>query len=315
MDDQIIHEAISNLKQLASELQRTPTRKEYRERFSRAYRAIERVGGYSILVRMAGLDPIKESSKKPTNEIFRRSIVDQLSTFSPSPRQEKIAHEKTIFIPDTHFPFHSRQSFDRLYEFIDKHKPKRVIQLGDLYDMFAFSKFSKSMLLFNPKEEMELGRSEAVAMWEKIKSIVPDAEKIQIVGNHDIRPIKSVLDSFPALEHVVEKHVVELMTFDGVKTIPSAREEYFFDDVQVIHGHFSGMGKHRDYAQMNTVIGHQHVGHVTYRNLKGKIIWELGCGLLGDPESKAFSYTPQRTLNWHLGFGWLDEYGPRFIAL
>ena len=310
------HELVSAVKTLALELGKTPTKSEFVASLKGGQYKIDKFGGYVTLLRAAGLDTYEDRrAKKLDNSIFERSLPEVLSAYEPRNREEKIRYGKTLFIPDTHFPFHSKRVLDAIYEFILKHQPERVIQLGDLYDLYAYSRFPKSMNVYKPQEESDLARKEAESMWKEISSLVPTAKKIQITGNHDIRPLKSVLSAAPGLEHMIEKYMVELMTFPGVELISDPREAFKFDDVQVIHGYTSGMGKHRDYFQMNTVIGHQHVGHVTYRNLNGKVIWELGCGLAGDPESKAFTYTPNKINNWQQGFGFLDEYGPRFISV
>ena len=84
-------------------------------------------------------------------------------------------------------------------------------------------------------------------------------------------------------------------------------------EVAVIHGYKSQIGQHRDALMYNVVAGHLHRGGVAFRSIRGRTLWELNCGLAGDPESKGLSYTPSRITDWTLGWGFLDLYGPRFI--
>jgi len=311
------HDLISKVKSLYADLGRIPTRREFESRVAGGNYQVTKLfhGSYDALLRAAGFETHDErrSAKPLGNEIFQKDISDAVIVHNE--RAIAPVYSPTVFIPDVHFPFAHAPSLERLYAFIEEFRPSRVIQLGDLYDMFAWSKFPKSMNVYMPKEEQELARSHAEAMWTKIRSLVPDAECVQMVGNHDIRPLRAVLAGLPSLEHVVEKYLYDLMTFDGVKTIVDSREEFIFEGVQVIHGYAQGMGKHRDHAMRNTVLGHQHKLHITFKSVGGASLWEMCCGHLGDAQSKAFSYTPQKTVDWHLGFGYLDKHGPRLIPL
>jgi hypothetical protein len=106
------------------------------------------------------------------------------------------------------------------------------------------------------------------------------------------------------------------MTFEGVKTLHDPREELKLPgNVDVIHGYLGRLGDHRNYTLTNVVHGHTHTGGVVFRQVAGRVLWELDCGLAGDMESKALSYTPQKSTKHTLGWGFLDEYGPRFIPL
>jgi hypothetical protein len=136
---------------------------------------------------------------------------------------------------------------------------------------------------------------------------------VQLKGNHDERPVKRTLERQPETEHIIRRHVNNLMTFDGVKLIEDVRQEYIVDGIEFIHGHRSKIGDHRDFALMNAVCGHLHRGGVSYRRIRGQTLWELNAGLVGDPESKALAYTPQKIYDMTPGFGYIWEHGPQFI--
>lgn len=315
------HELVAALKQLALELGRVPNRAEF-EAYGKGfkYQLGKHFGNnYTTFLQAAGLPTYDarrgKGGRKLDNSIFERDIAEQLENYQPKDSKQFQGYKRTLFIPDTHFPFASRRVLDAIYAWAEEHKPERVIQLGDLYDLYSHSKFPRSQNLIAPKDEERTGREQAEEMWKRIRSIVPAAECVQIVGNHDLRPLKQTLAHLPSLEHVIEKYLHELMTFEGVTLISDARQEYEFDDVQVFHGYRSGLGAHITHTLTNTVHGHDHKLGVAFKRIRGKTIWELHCGLAGEPEAKVFHYTPQKSTQEMPGFGWLDSHGPRAIPV
>lgn len=307
------HELIAQLTNLAIELGRTPNRDEF-VRIVKNRRVIDQYGGYTTLCIAAGLEANASRAKKLSNQIFERPIPEVLADYKP--RDSVVSRfVPTLGIGDTHFPFVSERVLEAIYTWAQKHRPKRIVQVGDLYDMYAHTKFPKSLNVYKPEEEETLAVEGATKMWAELKRICPQAECVQLKGNHDIRPLRRTLEHAPSLEHIVSKHLDRLMTFPGVTLITDPRQEFIADGIQFIHGYKSKIGEHRDYTLMHTICGHQHVGGVVYRRIRGQTLFELNCGLVGDPESKAFGYTPQKITTATPGFGWLDEDGPRFIAL
>lgn len=306
------HDIICRIKDIAIDLGRTPTRDEFVKFVPRSKIDIH-FGSYAVLVSAAGLDQNRQV--KVDNSIFNKNISDVISSHKEKPPEEPIRYEPTLIIGDTHFPFASKRVLEAIYNFAQKNKPSRIIQVGDLYDLYAHSKFPRSQNIYGPQQEEELAIEKAAEMWKTLKAISPKADCIQLKGNHDVRPVKRVLESLPSLEHVVERHLNSIMTFDGVKLISDHREEYIFNDVAVIHGHYSRLGQHRDYSLMNTIHGHTHKMGIVYRRVQNKVIWELDVGFVGDYESKVFSYTAQKMTADTQGFGWIDEYGPRAIIV
>lgn len=307
------HQLICELKDHAIELGRTPTRDEFVKRIKQR-QVLDELGGYAVLCQAAGLDGAGRV-RKLTSAIFERHVAEVIAQHEPIAPIPQANYTKTLCIGDTHFPFVSQRVLDFIYEWAEKNKPRRIVQIGDLYDMYCASKFPRSQNVYSPEEEETLARHGAETMWSTLRRICPEAECVQLKGNHDIRPLKRTLESAPSLEHVIAKHLDHLMTFDGVKLIVDPRQEYIVDGIQFIHGYRSKLGDHRDYTLMHTVCGHSHVGGVTFKRLRGQTLWELNCGYAGDPESKALGYTPQRLTHWTHGLGAIDELGPRFVSL
>jgi predicted phosphodiesterase len=214
---------------------------------------------------------------------------------------------------DFHSPFHSQKAEELALEIIHKEKPDYVVQVGDLYDFYAFSKYPRSLDVMTPVDELKLGRKAAINLWKNVQQAAPRAECFQITGNHDARALKRVQERLPEVEWVVREKIEELFTFPGVRSIHSANEELFIENVCVIHGH-TKFGTHAPYNQMNTVTGHTHLGGVLFFKNRQGVYWELNAGWMGDKNARAFSYKSQTALSKStLGMGYIDEYGPRFI--
>jgi len=219
----------------------------------------------------------------------------------------------SIFIfGDLHFPFASKPAVSWALKSVKYHKPKIIIQIGDLYDMFSFARFSKTRNLMTPKQELEAGRKDAEEFWLEVKHIAPKADYFQLKGNHDERVFKRMLDQAPEFESMLSiNHIWE---FPKVRTIRQEREELIIDDICFIHGYRTKLGDHVRFNHMSTVVGHSHTGGVHFMPLKGKTLWELNVGFLGDRFTTPLSYTKQRQVTrWTLGYGVIDTCGPRFI--
>ncbi len=224
--------------------------------------------------------------------------------------------KRVAIFGDTHFPFQSNKAIDRAVNIVKEFKPDMVIQVGDLYDMFSFSKYPHGPNLITPEAECLSGRVGAEAFWNKIGSVVPSSTKrVQLVGNHDERITKLSLGKLPAYKHINDSYLKGLMSFPGVQTVHDSKEEFIYDGVCYMHG-FRKHGEHAVYNQMNTVVGHLHRGGLVYnQNLNGTY-FELNVGWLGDKKSPVFNYHSQNKITkTTLGLGLIDSLGPRFVSL
>jgi len=212
---------------------------------------------------------------------------------------------------DVHAPFLCKKSVSKAISIIRRERPKVVIQVGDLFDLYAFSKFPRSLNVMTPAQEIKSGRAMTEELWKEIRQAAGrGVECFQLLGNHDERLVKRVTEALPEIEGIAS---AGLWSFKGVQTMESERDELIIDDVLYMHG-YRKHGDHVKYNLMSTVHGHDHLGGVVYLPIKGKILFELSAGYLGNPKSAALSYTKQsRITKWTKGMGWIDDYGPRFI--
>lgn len=222
---------------------------------------------------------------------------------------------KTLVLGDLHAPFHHRAALQSVIKFAEQNKPDLIIQVGDLYDQYGFSKYARSLNIASPQQELDDAREYAEQMWARLRKVAGKKTKlVQMLGNHDFRAMKRTMDAMPEAEGMMNDWVKKIYTFDNVELVMDA--EFVYGGVLFQHGHRSKLGDHARYNQCNTVTGHSHQGGVVYdAGVKGGH-WELNAGFLGDIQSPVFSYNAQkRVCKSTLGFGYIDQYGPRFIPL
>lgn len=211
-------------------------------------------------------------------------------------------------------PYMHRGAFTRILDWL-KDEGKSVtdiVQVGDLYDLFSFSKYPRSLNVGTPKDEILQGRAMAEEFWRLLQKRCPKATCYQLLGNHDERPAKRILEKAPELEALIDiKHLWE---FKGVKTIHDPREELMLDGIYFQHGFRSKLGDHAKFNQASTVCGHSHVGGVVFFPLRDKILFELNAGYLAGDE-EPMRYTRQSLTRWTHGFGIIDALGPRFVPI
>ena len=312
------HELIVKLKDLAIELGRTPTAVEFTTRVPKtqfAYR--KHFGSYAVLVQAADLDPVKNGYKsiKTVSQVFHKDIITQIQNHEPTEKTPflDIKFTDTIIFGDLHFPFVHQPKLNKAFEIVAALKPKRIVQVGDLYDMLSNSKFPRSLNVYTPGDELALGRKAAETFWGTIQKLVPRVECHQILGNHDWRPMKQVLAQAPELEMFLDFE--KWFKFDGVETNFDIRKELILDGIAYIHGYKSRLGEHMEYMRRPVICGHTHKAGVVYKNYGDTVHFEMNVGYLGDPDSKALSYTPQRHTHWTHSMGRLSEHGPQVILL
>ena len=315
------HEVVSALKDLAIELGRTPTLGDLRDlKQISKHKVVRLFGSFSIAVQAAGLDLKPQNKRKIGNEIFERDLaplLEQHRLVQADPKFSNFILPKkeyplTIALGDFHAPFHHVPATQFAIEIIRELKPKRVIQGGDLYDFLSASKYPRSHNIYSPKEELALARKAAEKLWAEIQEASPGVECFQLLGNHDVRPYKKVLEACPELEMFID--LTPIFTFPGVKLITDPREELELDGVFYHHGYKTKLGDNRDFMNACAVAFHTHRGGTVFRGIwGGHQIWELNAGTLGDPASKGLSYTPQKHTQQTLGVGVIDKFGPRFI--
>lgn len=313
-------ELISALRNLAMELGRTPRRAEFELAIKGGkYRLEKYFGGYVALLEAAGLQPASEKPRKIDESIFYKNIetfLEENSKKQESEAPKPLEKYPTLaVISDIHWPFDSSKVIQKFIEYVRKNQPEYVVINGDAWDMYSHSKYPRSHNVFTPREEEALSRKKNEEFWAEIKKVSPESKCIQTLGNHEVRVMKRVLESYPEAEDWLQERMEKMFTFEGVKTIFDPREEVIIGDIHIFHGYRSKLGAHRDYVLGNCINGHTHKGGVVWRTVGGRLIFEANSGMAGDPTAKGLTYTPQRITDWTPGFLAVTEYAPMFIPV
>lgn len=313
-DGDLKHRLVAEVKEIASLLGKEPTRDEFRQHSKLGEKAYRRLfGGFTPLLMAAGLK--KNLQNFHPNDIFRTVVeVDSIEDVVPAkPKTGVSAH--ILVLGDLHFPWASLESLSAVYAFAEQNTQiDTIVQVGDLYDMYSWAKFPRSHLLYDPATEIQKAREMADAMWKKLQGLLPNARCVQLLGNHDIRPIKKCLELAPELEPFLE--FKKFFVFEDVELVEDPREPFELGGILFMHGHLSGLGTHARKYLRSIVCGHTHKGGVvTVPLANGQVIFECNAGYLGDPLSRPMSYTPSRLNEWTHGFAYIDPWGARFISL
>lgn len=223
---------------------------------------------------------------------------------------------KIIAIGDVHLKWIHKPTFSQVLEIVGSYKPDAIVQVGDLYDFFSFSRFPKAPGLTDAESEVFEARQAGEEFWRLLQRSAPRSKCYQIKGNHCDRPMKFAKENAPELIPLVKPTIKSLYEFEGVTTYHDSTQELIINDIVFMHGFRGKLGDHCKHNMMSTVCGHSHRGGVFYfPTIKGKMIWEMNVGHIADPASEALRYSPQRYQHWTRGVGMIDRFGPRFIPL
>lgn len=236
---------------------------------------------------------------------------------------KKCRRRTVVAIGDMHLPWVSRRVLSIILRNVALIKPDIVIQMGDLFDMFSWSRFPRTHGLMTPAQEFGKARKMAVQFWQAVAKACPTAKRIQLYGNHDERPVKQILAKAPEYELFVMDHLKRSFTFEDVETQKNAATEIIIDDCMYIHGYRSKLGDHLDSSGgLNVVRAHSHKGgtvtkvHGDLMGNRYRLITELDCGFVADHRAVPLSYSQQRRFNnFTHGFGLIDPYGLRFVPI
>jgi len=224
-----------------------------------------------------------------------------------------------LAIPDLHLPYADEDCINRMLDFADGRDIELVVQMGDAIELYNFSRFSRSLSVITPADELRLARSGLEVFWGAMRRVAPNAKYVQLMGNHDMRIRRQMAMRWPeGLDVLDALDLEQLWRIDGVELLADPRIPYEYNDILFIHGDFLRSltaGTRVKYLHKNVVFGHTHMGGTYWLPIHDGNLWELGCGNLTDVNSIPLSYAPMKTNKTIHGFGWIDQWGPRFISL
>ncbi|MGW2539340.1 metallophosphoesterase [Kitasatospora sp. NPDC001574] len=222
--------------------------------------------------------------------------------------------KRIVVISDTQIPFEDKRALKNVISFIGEYQPDEVIQIGDLVDYPAPSRWSAGT-----RAEFE-GNVIKDSEYAKKAFLAPLREAYQgpikvLEGNHDERPRKYLASRAPALAAEDQFYKFEnLLDFQAYEVEKAEPYYPFAPGWLAIHGHESpGLNQvpgatarmKAIKAGVSVVMGHTHrlaiSPHTTGHNGRLKTIYGFEVGHLMDVRQA--SYLKNGPANWQKGFG------------
>jgi hypothetical protein len=214
-----------------------------------------------------------------------------------------------LYIPDLHIPFEHRDALRFVCKVRDKYKCDTIIQGGDLFDNYAWSRYIKDPDSLTPRREFNISKA-------RIKYWVKEFPVMTITtGNHCIRLMKKLKEvGIPA--DMIKQSFNDLW---GVPDTWKWVDRYKFDGILYIHGAKSGEYAHVNNAKdmrCNTISCHTHSsGGIHFLANYEKNIFGMNGGCLVNDKTYAFYYANEFTRRPVLGCGVVIDGYPQFIPL
>lgn len=196
-----------------------------------------------------------------------------------------------LVIPDLHAPYQHPDALDFLSDMKRKHKPTRIINMGDEQDKHQLSYHDHHPDLLGAGDELKASKK----VMQDLYKIFPKMDLLE--SNHGSLHIrKSITHGIP-LEYLKSyNEIIEVgpgwkWHHDMIITLPNGQDCYF------THGKSQrGITLSRNMS-MNCVQGHYHSEfNITYWSNPRNLFWSLQCGALIDDKSLAMAYN-KLTLN------------------
>jgi len=201
---------------------------------------------------------------------------------------------------DIHIPFQDALAVKSFINYCAKKQPNVIVLNGDIIDMFMLSKFTKGEGR-NPLEEI----TEARGLLESIRAVCPNALIYYVIGNHETRLERYVLNKAPELASLIEDvfSIIKVSDFKirGCASL-TVNDNLVFKHGTLL-GNKSGLSaiKEMENAYMSGCTGHTHrLCKYIARKSGKKFFWmETGCLCDLNPE---YMILP----NWQQGFGFVE---------
>lgn len=219
--------------------------------------------------------------------------------------------EKVLVISDTQFPFHHETTFKFLKHLKEVHQPTRIVHIGDVFDMHAFSRYPKDPDAYGALGEFE----RAMEFKSQLLDLFPVMDVMK--SNHDVRIFTRLQEAgiprrfWPTYE--------ELFECQGQWKFHDSLE---IDDVEYLHGHQipasggSPMLNSIKRRMKSCVFGHFHTRFgIDYLANQDNLLFGMCVGCLIDEPSYAFQYQRLAAKKPIVGTGIVDRGIPTLIPM
>jgi len=214
-----------------------------------------------------------------------------------------------LVIPDTHIPFHHKDTFMFLSAVKRKYAPKEVVHVGDLEDWHSISMHDHDPDGLSPGLELKALRSAVRPLFKMFPNM-----KI-CTSNHGDLPLRRAF-KFGMPSELIKSHKDILQCPTGWQLA----ESWEIDGIIYEHGEaFSGQQgaiKSANANMQSTVIGHIHAfAGIQYSANQRHLIFGFNVGCLIDRHAYAFAYGKKIKAKPILGCGVVKDGIPIFIPM
>ena len=169
--------------------------------------------------------------------------------------------QKTILLPDIHYPYYDTQLMESVEEFMIDYEPDEIIYMGDQMALDCISGWNKNKPLLKEGQrlikEYESFDEDILQVHESITST--DTRRVFMIGNHEQR-VEWYVQAYPELDGIVDIDRNLKLTERGYKVIPF-NGVYKLGKLSVIHGFYWNKyhsAKTLEAFEGNVVYGHVH---------------------------------------------------------
>lgn len=214
---------------------------------------------------------------------------------------------KVLVVGDTHMPWHDKKALTKIYNLVLEEKPNVVVQIGDNYDFYTLSTYAKTLSI-KPSLDIKKAITEVNKFWQLMRTFCPKGKFYQLMGNHEARFRKRILERLPQLEGVADYN---LKKCPWVNYLKSERCHLTLDNVVYTHGWYSKSIDHARHFNKPVVHGHRHRPTI---DTLGKL-WSMDVGHIANERSLPLSYTQSTVTNWRKACGIVTDGVPKLILL
>lgn len=217
------------------------------------------------------------------------------------PKKKDIKPIKALILSDIHIPYHDPVALALALEYAKDYEPDHIVLNGDIVDFYGASAYRKDPLRINTLQD-EL--DETVAFLRLLRSQHTDAKIDYVMGNHEDRIQRFLIDKAPelcsfdclALDELLKLKELDIRFVDSKSTIS-------LGELEVTHGTIvrkwsgsSGKAHHEKFGG-SVLIGHVHRLGTFYRTNRWGTHIAIENGFLGRND---FEYVDRP--DWQHGF-------------
>lgn len=208
-----------------------------------------------------------------------------------------------ITLSDLHIPFHDKKLLEVWMKRLEDYEWDGVDIIGDFIDCYSLSKFDSNPLR---KNNFQIELDQGWAILQRIRETVPYADIRYSEGNHEDRLRKILWNKVPALAHLRNLTISELLKLEelGV-TWHDTLHPYKIEDLWFTHGdllrkHAGQSARAKSEAMAGSVlIGHCHrIGASPFTTHCGTF-QAYECGHMSDPSQLDYV---RNVFNWQQGW-------------